>query len=350
MKRMEERTFEFLPDLRLGLVGPRQQLRHFDAEYGRVRTQAGGAVDARVELGPLDPRGRAGGHKTARWTVELGTPTEVPLTARIGVRGLPASFALSLVQGYFVEPLLSLAAASAGYVLLPAAAIADGDDAVVLMGRSRSGKSTVSARALAAGVPILGDDQVILDGAGNCAPFPRRLRFYSDLRETAPDAFRRLPTYPRTGLHIRRLVKRVTRGFISPPVRVPISVLGPPARAGWRRISGVIVIERDAALDELGRGSVDAEHVAKAAEELLDGQRERFAQVAGPEWIAPLGVASERERSTVRAAFGSVSVERLALPGSWPAPRAIDALAQALGISGPRSGVPPRADAPQGGS
>ncbi|HVF79946.1 MAG TPA: hypothetical protein VNA28_16760, partial [Solirubrobacteraceae bacterium] len=189
--------YRFLPGVDLRLTGDRTTARHYAAEYaGAEVADDGSAVALDVRFAPAAPSDGVrieGGHKTARWTVTAPAPAGGPLRAGIELRGRPRFFGLSLVQGYFVEPLLSVAVARAGHVLLPSAAIGEEGGVLVIMGSSGTGKSSLSARALAAGRPVLGDDQILLDGAGDCRRFPRRMRFYSDLPQTAPAAFARLP-------------------------------------------------------------------------------------------------------------------------------------------------------------
>lgn len=176
-----EREYAFGPVVRLGVRGSARARAHFDREYGPAAGAAGTpevAADVRFAL----PARRAadlataGGHKTARWRVVLGDPHERPLQVGISVTGGPPGFALSLVQGYYVEPLVAVALARAGFVALPSAGVLSGDGALVVMGRSGSGKSSVSVRALAGGRAILGDDQVVVAADGGCWPYPRRLR------------------------------------------------------------------------------------------------------------------------------------------------------------------------------
>ena len=99
-----------------------------------------------------------------------------------------------------IEPLLGLFAHAAGHVLLPAAAFGSTSGAILLIGRSRSGKSSLAARAAADGVGVLGDDHVLVAGSGECRAFPRRIRVYSDLAETAPRAYKLLPRSKRAEL------------------------------------------------------------------------------------------------------------------------------------------------------
>ena len=147
---MSSAQFEFAGQLRLRVTGDAAAIGHARREYGRAEAPDAGPVDLQVDFGPIgrgaeratagDPApapARAparGGHKTVRWRVDLDNPGDTPLVARIETSGWPASFARSLVQGYIAEPLLSVAAARRGIVLLPGAGIVLDDGLVPCSG------------------------------------------------------------------------------------------------------------------------------------------------------------------------------------------------------------------------
>lgn len=324
--------YEFAPGLDLRIEGARSVLRHFDAEYEGVRTaDDAAAAAAEVAFVRNGVRGVSGGHKTVRWTVELAAGDAGALRARISLRGAPASFGLSLVQGYVVEPLVSLAAVRTGNVLLPAAALVDGAGATVLLGRSGTGKSSLSAIALARGQSILGDDQVLVAGDGTCRRFPRRLRFYSDLRETAPEAYRRLPSSARAALAARRTILSLTRGLVAPPVRVRPGELGPTAPAAPVPIVRLVLLERVAG--DTGRLEVvpaSLEDALEHARSVLEEQRTRLRGACGAEWRALAEATETAEAAILRSAFERAPLERVGVPMAWPAPRAVAALAVEL--------------------
>src|SRR4051794_19369016 len=99
--------YAFGPTVRLRVHGYRAAARHFASEFA-PRMQSGGTphVEVRVRFGRPSQadvtRCSSGGHKTARWRVALSPRDERPLHATILLAGGPPSFALSLVQGYFV--------------------------------------------------------------------------------------------------------------------------------------------------------------------------------------------------------------------------------------------------------
>lgn len=329
------------PGLVLSLEGPRGPRRHFRAEYGAaLAADAAVTGDAQVRVafeGAHDGAmtdGVEGGHKSVRWTVALGDPSADPLTARVALRGLPRRFALSLVQGFVVEPLVSVAAARAGHVLLPAGGLVSGDGVVILLGRSGAGKTSVVASALAASRPALGDDQVILSRQGAVWPWPRRLRVYSDLRATAPDAVRSLGAGRRATLRALGVLRAATRGWVAPSLPLRWSELGAQPVAGPVPARRVVVVERSGAAESLVAEPVSGEAVTAMAGEILREQRERFTALAGPRWTTALDDAEQRERELLASVLAGLPAERWSVPENWPAPRAVGALVKRLGVEG----------------
>jgi hypothetical protein len=336
---MSLRRYALRPDLGLLVRGERPVLRHFDAEY---RERAVGYLEggpqlevtfgkAAAEHGATSPE--TGGHKSVRWRVALSEPDGAPLHAGLELGGRPLSFALSLVQGYFVEPVLSVAAAAQGYVLVPAAALAGRDGAVLLMGRSGSGKSSLSARALAAGQAVLGDDQVLIDRGGGLYAYPRRMRFYSDLSRTAPGAYRRLRAPARAGLVGRGAVRALTRGYVAPPIRLSPRELGPPSGADRVPLTRVIVVERGGESNEIAALPLEPEVAVALTLELLDEQRAHLRRFDGG-WPAALSRTRAAEEDSLREAFAGVPIERLSVPAAWDSRTAIDELAERIGVGG----------------
>lgn len=327
--------YAFCPGVDLRLTGDRAAGRHFAAEYAGAEVPDDGsppALDVRFAALPAGGPRIAGGHKTARWTVVAPAPAEAgPLRATIALRGRPRGFGLSLAQGYFVEPLLSVAVAGAGGVLLPSAAIAEDDGALLIMGGSGTGKSSVSARAIAAGRAILGDDQVLLDAGGRCRRFPRRMRFYSDLELTAPAAYAGLPPAARARLRARKTVKRISRGFVAPSLAVAATqiAVGGVAR-GPLPLTRLVLLERVPGATALREEPGDRTAAVAYGLGLLDAQRERLRAGGDDGWEDVWRDVRAREQATLTTALAGLSVTRVAVPGSWPAPRAIAALAKHL--------------------
>jgi hypothetical protein len=334
--------YAFADSVRLRIQGPRRLLHHFDAEYGEARTAAVPEPDIDVRIGVggrvdrlPDGAELTGRHKTARWRVALGPPDTRPLRAVIGLAGGPPSFTLSLVQGYVVEALVAVALAGAQRTALPAAAFADDGGATVVLGRSGAGKTTLTARALAAGRTVLSDDQVIIDASGRAWRYPRRLRLYPDIRQTAPQAWSRLTAGTRSTLRRRALLRRLTRGYVAPSLAVPASDIGATVASGPLPLQRLVVVER-CEDEEIIREPQPAAWVIGQAETVLAEQRERLARAVGGAWADTLDAVLQTERRTVTAALGNVPATRVAVPRAWGAQRAVDALDAYLGVTSDR--------------
>lgn len=343
---MESAAFRFAHDLTLRVGGARSAVRHARREYGAAEADGIGTADVEIVFGTVGRAGvdeaaaaRAdngrlgrGGHKTVAWRVRMGDPAGTPLAATIQTRGWPGSFARSLVQGYVVEPVLSIAAARRGMVLLPGAGIVLDGGLALLLGRSRAGKSTLAARALAGGRTVLGDDQLFVDAESTGWPFPRSLRFYPDLERTAPTAWARLPPRARLALRIRGVVARASRGFVRPSLAVPTTALGAGQPAQPRPIGRIFLIERDAERHTLASAPASTENAVDWSAGLLREQRERLVRLGGPGWQEAVERTAEVERMILGRAFAGVGVERLAIPREWAAARAVDATGRLLGM------------------
>lgn len=330
--------FQPVPQLSISVGGARDARRHFRAEYGpALVSRTGSPTGAEVDIifgDELGERCADGGHKTVRWTVALGEPDTEPLTARIRLRGRPRRFAFSLVQGFVVEPLVSVAAARAGLVLLPAGALMASSGAVILLGRSGSGKTSVVARALAAGRPALGDDQIMLTRRGEVRPWPRRLRVYPDLRVTAPTAVRLLGRRRRAALRALATLRATTRGWVAPSMPLRWQELGAEPVTGPVPARRVVVIERTGAAEAVEAEPLSGDAVAALSGEILREQRARFAALAGPRWSTALADVERAEQALLTPVLAGLPAERWRVPVSWSASTAVDALAARLGVGG----------------
>ncbi len=367
-----ERTirFAFAPGLVLAVTADRATLEHFEAEYapalerttqvrrasrhlpggpptGVIRGAPSGspAVDVSIRSGLLraavppplpSPHSTLAlgsaltdGQRTTRWAVRLGDPEETPIRASVSVAGI---FGRSFVQGFVVEPLLSVAAAREGRMLLPAAGLVLPEGLVLVLGRSHTGKTTLAARALAAGGVVLGDDQVILEPGGTIA-FPRRMRLYPDLATTAPAAFRRLPPSTQLAIHLRRLV--AVTGTRLPVLLRAADPLGAAADGARLPVARVVLVERSPASTlpaDATRKPLETADLVDAALALADEQRARLRAGADPAWAVELDRTLERERAILAASLAGVPAERIVVPSGWPARRAIGALDAILGV------------------
>jgi hypothetical protein len=200
------------------------------------------------------------------------------------------------------------------------------------MGHSGSGKSSVSVRALARGLRVLGDDQVVVGGEGGCWPYPRRLRLYPDIEETAPEAWSRLYPSTRRALRLRRRVRDLTRGFVAPSLAVAQAELAPPVGRRGAVARRLVVVLRDADVDAMTERERDAGWAAERAAEIIAAQRSRFARAAGESWRAALATTVRRETAILAGWLQSLPVTELRVPDAWGAPTAVAELAQRLGV------------------
>lgn len=330
--------YRFGPGLVVSIRGDDRARAHFRAEYATAELATDSTVPVlEATIGARVRRGRAGrrthepelrgAHKLARWRASVPARTDVnTMRVTVDVRG---PLGLTLVQSYIVEPLLSLAAVRAGSVLLPSAAIALNGKALLLIGRSRSGKSSLAARALAAGFRILGDDQVLINSSQGCLPFPRRLRLYPDLTRTAPAAFAALQPSARGALAVLGRLNALTRGFVAPPLRVSASTVGAGTAPLPLPIGEVVVIRR-AAVDELTTERLDHGGLIAESEDALLGQRSEIFSLTGLQTASATLLA--QERAMIASALAPAPARRVLIPASWPAERAVGRLAHELGL------------------
>ncbi len=331
-------VYRFGPGVCFRVRGGKLVRRHFVREYGPAADEpdpAGVEADLHWERTPRSTGHAlvAGGHKTARWRVGLSSPDADPLRASIALQGGPPSFALSLVQGYFVEPLIAVSAARSDMVLLAGAAVEEGGGALLLVGRSRSGKSSLTARAIASGRGVLGDDQVLVDRSGRCWPFPRRIRVYSDLRSTAPAAHAHLNRRSQLALEARRVAKATSRGAVAPSLLLDPAQLGPWRRSEPLPIRRVVVIERSPSASVLAIEPIGSAEAIDAALAALAAQREHLVG-ASTAWNATLDATLRSEKDSLTCAFAHASTARMAVPAAWCAPRAIAELDEWLNGGG----------------
>jgi hypothetical protein len=334
--------YRFDAGVTLSIRGQRRARTYFRAEYGPAALSqdaekpAVPAVDvligSRFGEGTGTTAGHRellGAHKLARWralvpvTPELGT-----MRLAVAVRG---PLGLALVQSSVIEPLISLAAVRAESVLLPGAAIAQGERTVLLIGRSRTGKTSLAARALGSGLRVLGDDQIIINADRECLPFPRRLRLYPDLSRTAPTAFAALQPSVRTKLAALGRVNALTRGFVAPPVSVSPSAFGANGNASVRVLIGEVVVVRRARVDALTLEDLDPGELAAEADDVLTGQRSELFKVPGVR--DAYEALLDHERAIIACALAASPARRVLVPDSWSSERAVSALAGELELA-----------------
>jgi hypothetical protein len=328
----QREIFAFLEGLRLEVRGDKRALAHFRAEYGAARADHGAEADLVVTFGRT-PSGLPhfdGRYRSLRWRVALEELGDGPLRATIDLRGAPRSFGLSLLQGYVVEPLLGLLAPAGEHVLLPAAAVASEGGTLLLVGRSRSGKSSLVARAAAAGTAVLGDDHVLV-GADACRAFPRRLRLYPDIAETAPAAHGALPARTRGLLRALGILRAASAGALAPPVRVPVEKLGAVHRDPLP-LARVVLLERRE-VPRLSAEGLSRDELVAAASGVLREQRRTVERLDDPRWRAHLDSIIAVEESLLRSAFAqATTVGRLVVPTRLRAGQSVAAIAAELAL------------------
>lgn len=330
MAAARRESFAFLEDLRLDVRGDARALAHFRAEYRAALADPDREAQVAVSFGRTSSGGRRfeGRYRSLRWRITLDEIEDGRLRATIDLRGAPRSFGLSLLQGYVVEPLLALSAPAAGHVLLPAAALVSGGGALLLVGRSRSGKSSLIARAAAAGTPVLGDDHVLV-GASGCRAFPRRLRLYPDVAQTAPGAHAGLTTRTRGLLRALALVRRASGGAVAPPVRVPVETLGAVHRDPLP-LARILVLERRE-VPRLTAEALSRDELVAIAGSVLSEQRRALDAVEDAQWHERLSAVRTAEESLLQEAFAQVAaVGRLVVPTHLPAGESVAAIAAEL--------------------
>jgi len=325
-------TFAFLDRLRLEVRGDKRALSHFRTEYRAARADPGVDSELVVSFGrtPSGSRGFEADYRSLRWRVAIEPLGDGPLRATIDLRGAPRSFGLSLLQGYVVEPLLALPAPGAGHVLLPAAAVASEGGVLLLLGRSRSGKSSLVARAAAAGAGVLGDDHVLV-GAEGCRAFPRRLRLYPDVAQTAPAARAALPARTRALLRALGFMRAATGGAVAPPVRVPVETLGAVLHDPLP-LTRVVVLERREVPRLVAEG-LPLDELVAAAGGILREQRRALERVEDQRWREHLDRVLADEERLLRKAFAqAAAIGRLIVPTRLPAGQSVAAIATELAV------------------
>lgn len=328
-----KRTFALAPDVGLLVEARGRAATHFAAEYGngpdasappvmalRVgpgAAAAAGAGTARAAAGAGSAHTFAGGHRLARWRVRVQLDADGGSSScALQVAG---PLALALVQSMVVEPLLSIATAAGGRVLLPAALLDAADGPVLVLGASGTGKSTLALRALAAGRRVAADDQVLLAADRACAGLSRRLRVYGDLPRVVPEAHALLGASARSRVALAGAVARLTSGRVSPPVLLSPATLDPDASCPGRDVRPVRALLLGSGRP---RARVGADELLATALELLAEQRSRLA---GAGVRAPAATLA-REKAILESALGELDAERADIRGAADQLAALDRL------------------------
>jgi hypothetical protein len=326
--------YRFAPGLDMVVNGDPATCAHFDREYVTARVPEGEA-SLEVSFGRRFPPGGkrwvAGGHKTMRWRIALSDPNDETLHLWVRLGGRPRGFARSLVQSYFIEPLVSVAAARHDMVLLPAATFGGADGVTVIMGRSRSGKTTLSMQALAAGDSLIADDQVLLSPKGLCRGFPRRLRIHADLLRHSPQLAGRLPQAIRVRMRLHGLLRRLSGGAVAPPVLLSPQVFGRRPWAGSAPVRRVVLLERPLGASPGRFEPASRDQAVAFARELLREQRERLTEAGGAPWAEARDRVERQENSILAEAFDGAEFVRALAPSPLE-PGTMEAFGRRLGV------------------
>jgi hypothetical protein len=325
------------PSIGLGVTAESAAILHFELEYG-PSAEDQSACPLEITIGPIPSSFPSvaswqGRRRTTTWRVALASPDRAPLRAAIDVRGV---FGLPLLQSLAVEPLLSVAFARRGEVLLPAAGILRPAGLLIALGGPRAGKSSLAVRGLGRGLRILGDDHVILEPQGSARAFPRRLRLYPDLIETAPDVYRRLPAARRRDLRLRELGRRLSRGRVRLPILVPAAEIGGVtagvAGGATAPAEEVAILQRSPDVRDAVIETLEAAEVAARAGGLIEADRS-ILQARGSAWAEACGAALRTEIALLESAWATTPARAVTVPARWPAIRAFEQLERVLGLA-----------------
>jgi hypothetical protein len=333
---MHEADFLFAPGIHASISGSRSIVDAFRREYAPLEILDRRDRSLELRFGRLPPGAQeafGGRHKSVGWRVRVSPADRSVVDVAIQLSGAPRSFARSLVQGYVVEPMVSVIAAERDLVLVPGAGVAAAHGLTLILGRSGAGKSTLMARLSATGNAVLADDQLFVDSSGQGRAFPRRLRFYPDIEWTAPEAFARLPYNVRTMLLVRRLMATASGGLVRPSLGVDRAAIGAAWVPGPVEIQRIVLLERGDHTGDLRAEPATSHDAVGWATDLLREQRARLAIGDDAGWLARLVAVVARERATLTDAFADRPVERLVVPRDQPAREAVSALARHLGYA-----------------
>lgn len=320
------------PGLAVAISGATLARGYFRREYG----EAAAPPSARPQIGLDACFARAAGgapgivvegrHKLARWHVgvELGDDGTVALRAHV-----QGPFGLPLVQSLILEPLMGAVAARRALVLVPGALLLDAEGrGVLLVGGSGAGKTSLAARALAAGRDVLADDRVFLGADAGASRYVRRMRLYPDIRATAPTAWAALAGGGRAKLRAVQLLGRASGGRLAPPVAVTRRELGAPPPPPASAIHRILLLRRE----EREAARLTTVQPGVAADEMAQRIADDRGALDAPELGAALRALAQGDRAVLEGATGAVTAQRLEIPLAWPAARSVQRLAEELAI------------------
>ena len=301
-------------------------LGHFRGEYGEGAGEAAGPPDVEVYAGKAAiasspapgrlARGFAGRHKVLRWRVGVAGIDQDTTTVAFEGAG---QMVISFLQTFYVEPLLRLKFAARDHALVHAACIVKDGCSVLFPAGSAVGKSTLTLQHAAAGQPVQGDNYVILSPDGRTLAFPRRMRIYSDLRSTAPEVFRRLPSAEQRQLRVAGIVKRLSAGYSNQPRRLTVQQMLAGSKAcPEARLRAVFLLKpyMGEGLSEPKPQSVD--NAIERMQAISDTEAKYLATALDATGAAPPAAYTEqvltRERDVLTRALNEVPIFELLVP------------------------------------
>lgn len=320
------------PGLAVAVSGAALARGYFRREYGEAAAARSTATEIGLDACFARPaQGRpgavvAGRHKLARWHARVELRDDGTVALRAHVRG---PFGLPLVQSLILEPLMGVVAARHALALVPGALLLDPEGrGVLLVGGSGAGKTSLAARALAAGRDVLADDRVFLGADAGASRYVRRMRLYPDIRATAPTAWASLAGRARAKLRAVELLGGASGGRFAPPAAVTRAELGAPPPPVGTAIHRILLLRRE----EREAARLTTVQPGVAADEMAQRIADDRGALDVPELGGALRALAQDDRGVLEGATGEVTAQRLEIPIAWPAARSVQRLAEELGI------------------
>jgi hypothetical protein len=321
-------TYEFPSGVALRVHSHQAEvLAHFRAEYaGAVVSQRNEPVDIEVyagreavRSGPLPQLledGYEARHKILRWRVGLAGLDEQTTVVAFDGSG---QMVISFLQTFYVEPLLRPKFAARDHALVHAACLAKNGESVLFPAGSRVGKSTMTLQHAAAGLPVQGDNYVILSSDGRTLAFPRRMRIYSDLPATAPEVFRRLPSAEQRRLKVAGIIKKLSAGYSNQPRRLTVQQMLPDSPVcAEARLRSVFLLKPYEGEGLAGPSPCSSDAAIARIQEInsLEAKQlgEALSALPAPQHAYMTDEMTAREKDVLSRALKDVAVSELLVP------------------------------------
>ena len=326
---LSRRLYEFPPGIGVRIVAASSAaLSYFDAEYGRLAND--GCPDLRLDVyvgkygriveslpsGASDWVVHRRRHKLTRWTIGFSGLEEERTRVAFEGQGL---MVLPYLQNFYLEPLLRIKFLQAGHALVHGSSLIKGANSVLFPGGSRVGKTSLTLQQALKGKAIQGDNCVIVTPKGQTFAFPRRLRIYSDLRRTYPDAYHRLRLRERIRLRLANLLKDLSFGYANPATRLGIQTFVPDCTIRpIARLHSIFVLTSHGRSELVGPIPLGLDELVEKvqAHSFAEGRwlAEALAPYLGRHPESRLLRAAEIEREILHRAFAEVPAFELLVP------------------------------------